>query len=314
MRRTASNAHAAFVACAVLAAIASGGCASRVFDRTPVNLAARQSPNLIGTLRSHVVGGDETLIDLARRYELGYVELLAANPGVDPWLPGDGRRVVIPGVHLLPDAPREGIVINLAEQRLYDFTPAAGTESYPIGVSREGWTTPLGTTEVVRKREAPIWYPTHSALREDPELPRAVPPGPDNPLGTHALYLAWPKYLIHGTNEPDGVGRRVSRGCIRLYPEHITRLFAQIPVGTPVRVIDDPVKLARTDYGLFLEVHPTLHQAGEIGAGEAATPTPVRDLEARVRRAAGRRVDEVDWELVAEVGRERRGVPIQIIR
>ncbi len=255
---------------------------------------------------------EDTLLDIARNHDLGYGEMVAANPGVDPWLPGEGTEVVVPSVHLSPEAPADGIVVNLAEQRLYFFPTNGERVSYPIGINRLGWPIPIGTTEVTRKREAPTWYPTASARREDPTLPKAVPPGPENPLGTHALYLGWPRYLIHGTNEPYGVGRRVSRGCIRLYPEDIVPLFVQVERGTPVRVINEPVKLGWIEDRLFIEAHPPLSQDSEAPPNEALQSTPTPELEARVAELAGDASGEVNWERVAAALRERRGVPVAV--
>jgi L,D-transpeptidase ErfK/SrfK len=255
---------------------------------------------------------EDTLLDIARDHDLGYREMIAANPGIDPWLPGEGTEVVVPILHLSPEAPADGIVVNLAEQRLYFFPTGGGRVSYPIGIGRAGWPIPIGTTEVVEKREAPTWYPTASARREDPTLPRAIPPGPDNPLGTHALYLGWPRYLIHGTNEPYGVGRRVSRGCIRLYPEDILPLFEQVEIATPVRVINEPVKLGWLDGRLFIEAHPPLSQKSETPPEEAFQSTPSPELEARISELAGDASGEVDWEGVAAALRERRGVPLAV--
>ena len=161
----------------------------------------------------------DTLPELARKFGLGYVEMVAANPGTDPWLPGEGTDIVLPTVHLMPDARPEGIIINLADMRLYFFEkPDAPPRSYPIGIGRDGLTTPTGTTEIVRKTKDPIWHPTERMRSENPELPEAVPPGPDNPMGARAMYMGWPLYAIHGTNKPWGVGRRVSSGCIRMIP------------------------------------------------------------------------------------------------
>lgn len=275
-----------------------------------------ESDSVVGLMLQHQIEGPETLVDLMRPYNLGYVELVAANPGIDPWLPADGSKIVLPTAHLVPDGAREGIIINLAEQRLYFFDPADGgtTQSFPIGVSREGWETPIGETRIVRKKAAPTWYPTASAREEDPTLGRKVAPGPENPLGTHALYLDWPTYLIHGTNEPDGVGRRVSRGCIRLYPEDIIRLFEIAEVDTPVRVMNDPVKLARVGGAVFLEVHPTLEEMKQLEE-EARLPEiePV-DLRERIKAAAGDATPRINWALAYQTAAQRRGVPVRITR
>ncbi|MCW5698807.1 MAG: L,D-transpeptidase family protein, partial [Rhodospirillales bacterium] len=181
--------------------------------------------DIVGDMRIYTAKHEDTLLDIARDHQLGLIELMAANPGVDPWLPGEGTRIILPTAHVLPDVPRKGIVINLAELRLYYF--GKGNEpvvTLPIGVGREGFTTPVGTTSVIKKVKGPTWYPTASTRADDPQLPSAVPAGPDNPLGAYALYLGWPAYLIHGTAEGAkewGIGRRVSRGCIRMYPEAI---------------------------------------------------------------------------------------------
>ena len=287
------------------------------------------SSDIIGRIQTHRIRGDETLLDLTRRYELGYVELVAANPGIDPWVPGVGTRVVLPTAHVLPPARREGIVINLAEQRLYYFGKRSLEErseasrgdaakpnvlSFPIGVGRDGWATPLGRTRIVRKRKDPIWYPTRSARKEDPSLAVAVRAGPENPLGNRALYLGWPTYLIHGTNEPDGVGRRVSRGCIRLYPEGILRLFEATSVDTPVQVIDEPVKLGWVGSDVYLEVHPSLDDMGQIEEKGVLDRIRPPDLRPRIREFAGLASSRIDWSIAYRVAAERRGLPVRITR
>lgn len=308
----------------VLLLFVAGGCRSLVGPAWHPLAEETEAPGLLGAMARHTIEGDETLLDLTRRYGLGYVELVAANPGVDPWLPGEGVEVVLPTAHLVPlDAEgvvAEGLLINLAEQRLYRFPDAldgenARIESFPIGVSRDGWRTPLGRTHVARKQEAPSWYPTASARREDPTLPSVVRAGPENPLGAFALYLGWPRYLIHGTNEPDGVGRRVSRGCIRLYPEDIERLFWTTPVGTPVRVIHEPVKLARVGEDVYLEVHPTLDEMATLEEQGALEPVRPEDLRPRIRAFAGEALaDRIDWSIAYQTAAERRGLPVRITR
>ena len=160
------------------------------------------SPPVIGEVTHYRTQADDTLLDLARRYNLGYVEIIAANPGLDPWVPGLGKDVVLPTMHLLPQAPHEGVVVNIAEMRPYYFVTKDGDpQSYPIGIGDEGTDTPIGQTKVLRKRERPTWYRTASEIKAKPWAPKIVPPGPDNPLGDYVLYLGWPSYFIHGTND-----------------------------------------------------------------------------------------------------------------
>jgi len=203
--------------------------------------------------------------------------------------------------------------------RLYYFEePGAAPESYPIAIGREGRNTPLGTTQVVRKTENPTWYPPASIRAEKPELPPVVPPGPDNPLGAYALYLGWPAYLIHGTNKPWGIGRQASAGCIRMYPEDIERLFARVPVGTTVTVVNQPVKIAWIGDELFVEVHPTDTQAAQLelkGTFDAAeSGQTIANIVARVRHAAGKEEDRLDYQTILKAALERRGYPVQVTR
>ena len=186
---------------------------------------------------------EDTLLDFAVGHNLGFIEVAMANPGVDPWLPGEGTPIVLPTL-LPPDAPPRGIVLNLPEQRLYHYEGGRLLRSYPIGIGRDGHATPIGATTIVRKQENPTWYPTASARNDDPTLPAAVPPGPDNPLGARAMYLGWRNYLIHGTNKEYGIGRRASRGCIRMYPEDIEWLFPRVAIGTQVTVVNQPVTVS----------------------------------------------------------------------
>ena len=291
------------------------GCAS--YGKPAPDPAALTPPpggDLIGRVEIYEATSDDTLIELARTHNLGYVELAAANPDVDPWLPGAGAKLVIPQAHILPPGPREGVVINLAEQRLYFFNGSTVPVSYPIGVGREGSDTPLGTTEIVRMAEAPTWYPPASAREEDPTLENVVPPGPDNPLGSHALYLGWPQYLVHGTNEPYGIGRRVSRGCIRLYPEDIVDLYAAVETGTAVTVIDEPIKLGTAGGELYLEAHPSLAQALQLEETGTFHAEAVPTLKERVLAAAGPAAARLDWGVIDEAVMNRAGVPVQITR
>lgn len=282
---------------------------------SPSMAAGAASGDMIGSLRVHRIVEDETLLQVARRHDLGYVELLAANPGVDPWIPDAGRHILLPTAHLLPQAARRGIVINLAELRLYLFGKEGEVRAtFPLGIGRQGWQTPEGETRIVAKRRDPVWVPPKSIIEEQPDLPAAVPPGPNNPLGAYALNLDWPGYVIHGTNKPYGVGRRVSHGCIRLYPEDIAWLFDEVGIGTRVTIVDQPVKIGWSDGALYLEAHPTQSQVDELETLRAPTPAPAPGLMDWARLYAGEDAERVDWARAESVVRERRGVPVRITR
>lgn len=270
---------------------------------------------LVGAPGAYVTREEDTLLNVARNNDLGYGQLMAANSDVDPWLPGAGRHITLSSVYLVPEGPRRGIVINLAEQRLYYFPPDGHTlETYPIGVGVQADLTPLGTTTVVSMDVRPTWYPPQSIREEKPELPEMVPPGPANPLGEYALRLGWPAYLIHGTNKPYGVGRHVSHGCIRLYPEDIERLFREVRVGTPVRVVDEEIRLAWVDGELYLAVAPSRHQMDEIDVNQPMTPEVPPGLIDRVVAAAGIWVYRIDWRTVDQIGLKRSGMPLRITK
>ena len=211
-----------------------------------------EAGNMVGQVYSVTAAEEDTLLDIARTHNVGYEEIRMANPDVSLWVPGEGTEVTIPGQFILPDEKRTGIVINVAELRLYYYPDVeAGetprVETYPIGIGRDAYNTPLGITETTMRLENPAWYPPESIRREAAErgdpAPSVVPPGADNPLGKHAILLDIPGYLIHGTNQPDGIGMRASRGCIRMHPEDIESVFWRVPVGTQVNIIDSPIKV-----------------------------------------------------------------------
>lgn len=282
---------------------------------TTAALASYDKPYM-GEEKVYVATQEDTLVHIARAQEMGFVEMRAANPNVDPWIPGNGTEVILPKRHILPDAPHEGIVINLPEMRLYAFVNGDEEPStFPIGIGREGLETPLGTTTVVRKAEGPSWRPTARMRREDPSLPAVVEAGPENPLGTHALYLGWPTYALHGTNKPYGIGRRISSGCIRLYPENITRLFEMIPVGTKVTVVNQPIKLAWIDDVLYLEAHPDMDQAIQMEeTGQIYSAKMSEQDMAFIVNAAGEYQDKLHWATIRHEVRNRSGRPVMIAR
>ncbi|MDX1499226.1 MAG: L,D-transpeptidase family protein [Woeseiaceae bacterium] len=252
------------------AAIQRAALAERpVEEPLPANhfVLATPEQSVVGTPQIVMTREEDTLADIARAYGLGYDELLQANPDVDPWLPGADTPVLLPTQFVIPAVPREGIVLNIASKRLFYFPPVPEgqpqvVKTYPIGIGRVGWETPLGATTVVAKATDPTWYVPASIRQEHAELgdplPAVVPPGPDNPLGSHVLQLEMPGYLIHGTNQPYGVGMRVSHGCVRLYPENIELLYELVEIGEPVRIINEPYLLGRLDGEIYFEGHPPL--------------------------------------------------------
>ena len=268
---------------------------------------------MIGSLKLYVSDPERTLLDVAREHDLGVLEIMAANPGVDPWVPGHETAVLLPTAHLLPDAPRQGLVINLAELRLYHYRrEGEAPTSSAIGIGRVGFHTPLGNTRVVRKQADPTWYPTAKTRADTPGLPSAVAPGPANPLGRFALYLGWPSYLVHGTNKPYGVGRRVSRGCIRLYPERIDRLFDRVSVGTPVHVVDQPIKLGWHAGDLYIEVHPSHGQLDELERTGQFERARQRRIARRILEKAGPSAGRLNWPRIRIAQLQRLGLPVRI--
>ncbi len=225
--------------------------------------------DVVGAVQMTTASREDTLLDIARRYDLGQNEILLANPQVDRWLPAEGSRVVLPTRYILPDAERSGLVLNLPEMRLYYFPKAKPGElpvviTHPVSVGRMDWETPLGVTTIVSKQIDPEWRPPKSIKKEHEQdgepLPDVIPAGPDNPLGRYAMRLGISGYLIHSTNKPYGVGMRVTHGCIRMYPEDIEKVFDDIPVGTPVRIVNQPIKLGWLAGSLFIELHPPLEE------------------------------------------------------
>ena len=279
------------------------------------NYFVLESPqqSVVGSPQIVYASAENTLSDLAREYGLGYDEIIAANPDIDPWLPGDKTPILLPTQYVIPDVPREGIVLNIASKRLFYF-PAVeegGSQTvmtYPIGIGRVGWETPLGTTEVVSKATDPHWYVPASVRREHAELgnslPSVVPPGPDNPLGAYVLKLEMPGYLIHGTNQPYGVGMRVSHGCVRLYPENIELLFSLVEVGVPVRIINEPYLLGRRNGELYFEAHQPL---------EDDTVLPADRLEALLSQSeSASKLSQPDAAHVRSIASNANGVAMLV--
>jgi len=258
---------------------------------------------VVGALQQYVIKKKDSLIELARKFDLGYNEIAEANPGLDPFIPKPGAVAKIPKYWILPNLPREqGIIINLSEMRLYyyPYKKAKFIFTFPLGIGDEGTETPLGTFTIIEKRVEPIWYVPKSILEERPGHPAQVPPGPDNPLGTHAMRLSIGPVLIHGTNKPWGIGRRVSHGCIRLYPEDIPELFELVRIGTKVTIVRQPVKLGLLNRRILLEVH----------RGEG-----VDYFEEAVKLIRERKLlSRIDTVKLARVLREKSGMPEDISR
>ena len=271
-------------------------------------------PLVFGTVEHYTTTYEDTFTDIARRFSLGWEEIARANPGIDPWIPGAGKDLLIPGRRILPDAPQEGIVINLPEHRLYYFPKRKKNEkpiviTYPVSIGKMDWHTPLGDTRIVSKQKNPSWYPPDSVRKEHAEsgepLPAVVGPGPDNPLGAYAMRLAITPgaYLIHGTNNPLAVGMAVTHGCMRMYPEDVEALFPLVPVGTKVRILNEPVKTAFVDGELLLEAHPPVDAEGQ-------TYEPNLELFSQLLdKALGPTTAAVHWDFARETLQVANGLP-----
>lgn len=260
---------------------------------------------------------EDTFPDLAREYGLGYDEIVAANPGVDPWLPGEGTPVLLPTQHILPAVPYRGVVLNIAAKRLYYFPPVEEGEpvkvmTYPIGIGRVGWETPVGEARVVGKAVDPEWYVPWSVQQEHREmgepLPPVVPPGPDNPLGRHVLQLDLPGYLIHGTNKPYGVGMRVSHGCVRLYPENIETLYSLVDSGERVLIVNEPFLAGRQNGELYFEGHAPLED------DSVAPEERLEALFAAMSAATGDFASEQEKNYARTIVSDELGIPVRVLR
>ena len=268
---------------------------------------------VVGRNQVYIARYEDTLLDIARRFEMGLAELQLANPGVDVWLPGEGTAIRLPSRFVLPEAPRSGLVVNVAEMRVYYYPKGeAVVRTWPISIGRVGWETPLGETSIVRKKARPTWYPPES-IREEAAmsgnpLPRVVGPGPDNPLGSHALYLGFPQYLIHGTNKPFSIGMRVSHGCVRMYPEHIVELYELVEPGTPVTLVHQGVKAGWAGDKLYLEVHP------DVGVPDERTrPSMIEVVSSLVAAtpASGEPM-ALDWDRIERALATANGIPVAV--
>jgi L,D-transpeptidase ErfK/SrfK len=280
--------------------------------------------DLVGAVQRTIIGADDTLPDIARRFDVGYEEILLANPGVDPWLPGVGREVVVPTQFVLPASVREGVVVNVAAMRIFYFPPHKRGEpqvvyTHPIGIGRVGWKTPEGTAKIVSRQKDPVWVVPKSVRDEHAEdgekLPKQVPAGPDNPLGQYMFRLNWPSYLIHGTNKPYGVGMRSSHGCIRLYPEDIAVFFNLIPIGTKVTVVNQPYLFGWRDKTLYLQAYAVLEDdKRDWNANRKHMLDRMLNPKEHPELAQKVHADDqqIDWQRIGDLARSPRGIPVPV--
>lgn len=266
--------------------------------------------DVIGRLAVVRLEKGDTLPDIARHFSLGINAISAANPGVDVWVPEAGERIMLPLSFILPDAPRKGIVVNLATMRLFKFKgdgKSLAVSTYPVGVGTKERPTPTGQMYVARKAARPTWHVPASIAEDhrkkgDP-LPSEVPPGPQNPLGECALYLSKSGYLIHGTNKPASIGLKATNGCMRLYPENVKLLFNDTPVNTPVVIVNQPYLIGQRNGVLYMEAHAPQEDSGALELEK--TYAKLRAIEKKSGRT-------LDWRKVKEVQAEARGIPVPI--
>jgi L,D-transpeptidase ErfK/SrfK len=276
--------------------------------------------DIVGYVQKTIIGKEDTLPDIARRFDVGYEEMLTANPGVDPWLPGVGREVIVPTQFILPAAPHEGVVVNVAAMRIFYYPPHKKGEpqivfTHPIGIGKVGWRTPEGTTKIVSRQKDPVWVVPKSVRDEHAEdgekLPAQVPAGPDNPLGQYMFRLGWPSYLIHGTNKPYGVGMRSSHGCMRLYPEDIAVFFDLIPIGTKVTVVNQPYLFGWRDGTLYLQAY-TVMEDDSRDWSKNRKRLLAKMLNPKLQKKISDHTNEIDWQRVGDLAHSPRAVPAPI--
>ncbi len=269
--------------------------------------------DIVGQVQVIKAKYEDTFADLGKANDLGYTEMVAANPGVDAWLPGEGSEVILPTRFILPAGPREGIVINLAEYRLYYFPKGRNVVyTYPLGIGREGWGSPITNTSIIAKTPNPAWYPPKSIREEhaaegDP-LPTVVAAGPNNPLGPFKFTLGTPGYLIHGSNKKFGIGMRVSHGCFRMLNNNVLELAGMAPVGTKLRIINEPYKFGVSGGKIYLEAHTPLDDHGEASLVDKHTAV----INALLKRDDLVGHLRLDWDVVREVVAAEDGLPIEI--
>ena len=274
------------------------------------DFSVEKEDDVVGRLASIRTENGDSLPDIARHFSLGINTVSAANPETDIWVPEAGERILLPLSFILPDTQRKGIVINLAAMRLYYFKQNGellDVSTYPVGVGTTERPTPMGRMYVNRKKFRPTWYVPASIAKDhrkrgDP-LPPKVPPGPDNPLGEHALYLSMSGYLIHGTNKPASIGLRATNGCIRLYPEDIKSLYESTPVKTRVKVVNQPYLVGQRDGIVYLEAHTPFEESGT---------RELKKAYAKLKKIEKKSGHSLDWKKVKEEVTAARGFPVPI--
>lgn len=264
--------------------------------------------NIVGKVQTAFVHPGDNFHTVGRRYDVGYYEMVEANPRINPNHPKPWTTLVIPTEYILPPAPRKGIVINLAELRLYYYPPKGHVVmTFPVGIGRQDWPSPRGLGHIVHKIYNPTWYVPESirAARaaQGVYLPRFVLPGPKNPLGHYAMPLSFKGYLLHSTNEPTGVGMRSSSGCIRLFPENMKVLFGKVRRGTSVRILDLPYKIGWEKGKVYLEAHlPFQEDQNAIGTDYAPM------VKAIITAITGHKI-WINWKIADQVAGEHNGIP-----
>ncbi len=268
---------------------------------------------VVGKIQAMQTITGDSIVSLARRYDMGITELLEANPDAHLDQIYHPQQVfILPSQFILPNAPHRGIVINLAELRLYFYDlQKKEVITFPIGIGRQGWESPLGTTSILRKKADPTWRPTQhilqARLKDGVVLPKKVPPGPANPLGPYALYTAIPTILIHGSNDPSGVGRRSSSACFRLQPEAIESLYPLVPIGSPVTIVNQPIKIGWLGNDLYLEIHIPLEDQ------LIQHPEQLQEkMHQLVKKTIAKKQVKVDWSTADKAVIEQRGYPVKI--
>ncbi len=269
--------------------------------------------SIIGQLTIINAREGDTFLTLARKFDTGFQEIVLANPAVDPLRLDGGTQVIIPTRYILPQAKREGLVLNLAEMRLYYYPESAKGEpryvhTYPVSIGQSGWDTPHSRSRIIAKVKNPTWHPPESIRKDheekDDPLPEFVPPGPDNPLGKYMLRLTLPSYLIHGTNRPQGIGMKVTYGCVRLHPDDIKDLFNRVAIDTPVTIINQPYKLAWHYGKLYVEMHPS-----EGDETETNSLHLTRLVRAVIAATASIKNYDIDWKLASQLAQSKSGLP-----